>query len=98
MGRRTSPEMRTLPEVIVSPSVCAITPLPPSETRSSFFPFVLESITQNLLPVWRRIQLSTPGTSVREVFTSSVGLASSRFVMTTYEAKLSSVEMAVSTG
>ena len=97
MGRRTSPEMRTLPEVIVSPSVCAITPLPPSETRNSFFPFVFESITQNLLPAWRRIQLSMPRRPV-EVFTSSVGLLSSRFVVTTYEVKLSSVEMPVSTG
>ena len=54
-------------------------------------------VSQNLPPAARRIQLSMPSKPA-ELFTSNVGLASSRFVMTTYEAKPSSVEMPASTG
>ena len=71
--------MRTLPEVIVSPSVCATTPLPLDEpdveARSMFPPAVFESTTMNLFPSARRTQLSMPGTPNTELFTRSVWLA-----------------------
>ena len=73
--------MRTLPDVIVSPSVCATTPLPALETgvkaHIMFPPAVFESTTETLFPATRRTQLSMPGSPNAELLTRYVGAASS---------------------
>ena len=65
--------MRTLPDVIVSPSVCATTPLPllasGVEARSMYPPADCESATENLLSPTSLSQLSMPGTPNAVLFT-----------------------------